>query len=347
MAGIGYIASFVYSQLFVKLPITTTQDFAGKTVIVTGSNIGLGFEASKHFARLGAAKVILAVRDLTKGAAAKKAIEAETGCGASVVDVWKLDLSSYDSVKQFATRASKDLARIDALVENAGIASDKFVLAEDNEATLTVNVVSTFLLALLMLPKLKETAKQFGIRPNLVIVSSEVHGFTTMPERKAPEGGIFAELNTAATANMEDRYNVSKLLEVFACREIAELTGSPSVYSTSAKPAATKTVTRDFPVTINFLNPGLCHSELTRDLDVPSIRIMKTLLGRTTEAGSRTQVHAAGAGSETHGEYLSDCTIRCPAPFVISEEGKATQKRVWKELSGKLEAISPGITGNL
>lgn len=49
---------------------------------------------------------------------------------------------------------------------------------EGNESTITVNVVSTFLLALLILPKLQETAQQFNITPNLTIVSSEVHFFT-------------------------------------------------------------------------------------------------------------------------------------------------------------------------
>ena len=43
---------------------------------------------------------------------------------------------------------------------------------------MTVNVVSTFLLALLMLPKMQETAVKFKITPTLCIVSSEVHFFT-------------------------------------------------------------------------------------------------------------------------------------------------------------------------
>ncbi len=74
---------------------------------------------------------------------------------------------------------------------------------------------------------------------------------------------------------------------------------------------------------------------------------MKLLLARTTEAGSRTLVHAAGAGAETHGQYLSDCEIMMPSPFVLSQEGRVTQKRVWEELSQKLEKIRPGIMANL
>jgi NAD(P)-dependent dehydrogenase (short-subunit alcohol dehydrogenase family) len=234
--------TFLHSQLFVSLPVPTAS-FAGKTVIVTGSNVGLGKEAARHYARLGASTVVLAVRNLEKGEAAKKDIDQSTGCGPDVVKVWQLDLASYQSVKDFAARATKELSRIDVLLENAAIATWKYVMAEDNESSITVNVVSTFLLAFLMLPKLKETARKFNIRPNLTIVSSEAHIFANFAEKKAPEGELFNTLNSEKTASMADRYQVSKLLEVFVIREMAERTPADS-----------------YPITINCLNPGLCRS---------------------------------------------------------------------------------------
>lgn len=85
---------FLYSQLFVR-PVYPTRSFAGETVIVTGSNVGLGKEAARHFARLGASKLILAVRNIEAGEEAKKDIESTTNCGKSVIEVWSLDLSSY------------------------------------------------------------------------------------------------------------------------------------------------------------------------------------------------------------------------------------------------------------
>jgi NAD(P)-dependent dehydrogenase (short-subunit alcohol dehydrogenase family) len=165
------LLTLLYSQLFVTPP-TPTASFAGKTVIVTGSNVGLGKEAARHYARLGASTVVLAVRNLEKGEAAKRDIDQSAGCGPDVVNVWHLDLASYQSVKDFAARASKELARIDVLLENAAIATFKYIMMEDNESTITVNVVSTFLLAFLMMPKLKETARKFNVRPNLTIVCS-------------------------------------------------------------------------------------------------------------------------------------------------------------------------------
>jgi NAD(P)-dependent dehydrogenase (short-subunit alcohol dehydrogenase family) len=113
----------IYSQLIMKLPYPTAS-CAGQTIIVTGSNTGLGKEAARHFARLGASKVILAVRNIKSGEEAKKDIQNSTKCSAAVLEVWPLDLSSYDSIKSFADKAS-NLPRLDVILEDAGIASFK------------------------------------------------------------------------------------------------------------------------------------------------------------------------------------------------------------------------------
>ena len=192
--------SFVYSQLFTKLPYPT-HSFSGQTVIVTGSNTGLGLEAARHFTRLGAAKVILAVRTVSKGETAKQSIESSTE-RKGVVEVWPLDLGSYESVKEFAAKAGK-LDRLDVLLENAGIAKTGYSVMEDNEATITTNVVSTFLLGLLLLPKLRETGQKFNITPHLVITCSEVHAWSPFKERNSEN--IFDTLNAKETADMADR----------------------------------------------------------------------------------------------------------------------------------------------
>lgn len=207
----AFFLTFMKNQLFVTPPYPT-KDFSGQTVIVTGSNVGLGLEAARHFTRLNAAKVILGVRDIDKGEQARRSIEESTK-RLNVVDVWQLDLSSYDSVEKFATKA-QGLDRLDAVVENAGIATDKYRVFEDNESTITVNVISTFLLALLILPKLQETATKFHVQPHLVIVSSEVHGFTSMPEKS--NANIFESLNKKETARMNDRY-IQKPLVLSHC----------------------------------------------------------------------------------------------------------------------------------
>ena len=192
--------NFLYSQFFIT-PQLPRASFTGQTIIVTGANVGLGLEAARHFVQLGASKLIIASRSSERGETAKRDIEKTTG-RAGVVEVWPLDLQSYDSVKAFAERANR-LDRLDAVCENAGIATRNFKLAEGDEATITVNVISTFLLALLILPALRKTATKHNITPRLVIVSSEVHMWAAFKERSA--ANIFDTCSDKSTANMEDR----------------------------------------------------------------------------------------------------------------------------------------------
>lgn len=161
----------MFSQ-FAKLPYPE-GDFSNQTIIVTGANCGLGLEAARHFVRLKAAKVIIACRSVEKGDAARIDIETTTN-RKNVVEVWQVDLTSFKSVKEFCSRA-QTLDRLDVVVENAGIAIGTFQLFEGFESTILINVVSTFLMAFLLLPKLRETALKFNITPHLTITSSDAH----------------------------------------------------------------------------------------------------------------------------------------------------------------------------
>lgn len=200
--GPGGFLSFLYSQIFITPSLDPSITFAGQTVIVTGSNAGLGRDAARQVAHLGASKVIIAVRSLTKGEEAAAAIRASLPDSSTTdLEIWSLDLSSYESIQDFAKRVSK-LDRLDGLLENAGIATFKFTVAEEHESTIMVNVVGTFLLALLMLPKLRETASKFNVVPHVTIVSSEVAFWAKFNERYAPS--IFGELNNP-NCDMGDR----------------------------------------------------------------------------------------------------------------------------------------------
>lgn len=196
-----FALEYAYSQL-IYTPTYPTKKFTGQTIIVTGSNVGLGLEAARHLVRLDAAKVILAVRSLEKGAEAKRSIEASEN-KKGVVEVWQLDLSSYESVRQFVAKV-QGLPRLDIVIENAGIYAFDFQLAEKDESTITVNVVNTMYLAFLLLPKLRETATKFNIEPVLTFTGSFVHYLTSFPERKEPN--IFAGLRDPSKARMMDRY---------------------------------------------------------------------------------------------------------------------------------------------
>jgi retinol dehydrogenase 12 len=316
-------------------PKIPTHDFSNQTIIVTGANVGLGKEAARYFVRLNAATVILACRTTAKGEEAQADIEKTTG-RKNVLQVWHLDLSSYDSVKAFAAQCDT-LPRIDVLLESAGIATETFARAEAHESTLTTNVISTFLLAFLLLPKLQTTARTFNVTPRLTIVSSDVHALPLFPERHAAPGQIFATLDDQQKADMGARYSLSKLLEVLLIRLLAASPAFPSPTSGTDGPTP--------PVILNTVNPGLCHSGLLRERGTVGI-IFKTLLhARSTEKGSRTLVLATGAGPESHGAYMSGGVVTEPSGWTRSAEGKETGEKVWAELRPMLEAIQPGVTG--
>ena len=191
----GFMSQFLYSQFLVS-PTIPTHSFAGQTVIVTGSNTGLGLEAARHIACLGPSKLILAVRSTSKGEAAKESIVKTTKCDPDAIEIWTLDMQSAESVKAFATRA-EGLGRIDAVIANAGVSPQSWQTTPtpdggEVETTIQVNVINTFLLALLLLPKLRETARKFDVLPVLTVVTSEMSHFA---EPKEMEGeNVFARL---------------------------------------------------------------------------------------------------------------------------------------------------------
>ncbi|MEP7037598.1 MAG: SDR family NAD(P)-dependent oxidoreductase [Acidobacteriota bacterium] len=90
----------------------------GKTVIVTGSSSGIGYEAARVLANKGAT-VIIAVRSLEKGKAATDKILGQKKD--ADIKVLKLDLANLASVKEFAAEFKKSHARLDLLINNAGV----------------------------------------------------------------------------------------------------------------------------------------------------------------------------------------------------------------------------------
>jgi NAD(P)-dependent dehydrogenase (short-subunit alcohol dehydrogenase family) len=193
--------SFLYSQLFVTPPIPT-HDFTEQTIIITGGNRGLGYEAARHILRLNAARVILAVRSISSGQTAKETLERDTKRWGAV-DVYELDMASHASVQAFVTEM-KTVNRLDAVLLNAGIFTQDFVLQGGYESTLAVNVVHTFLLAALLVPVLRRAAEAHGILPRLSIVASDRHVMNNLPEWK--EENTFRVLNDPKRAKMSQRY---------------------------------------------------------------------------------------------------------------------------------------------
>ncbi|MEE6176782.1 oxidoreductase [Mycobacterium sp. 050134] len=138
--------------------------FAGRTVVVTGANAGLGEVTARELARAGA-HVILAVRDTDKGAAAAARMTGD-------VEVRPLDLQDLSSVQRFAD----EVDRLDVLVNNAGIMATNFARTVDGfEGQIGTNHLGHFALTNLLLPKLTD---------RVVTVSSLLHhiGFISLKD---------------------------------------------------------------------------------------------------------------------------------------------------------------------
>ncbi|XP_049519019.1 retinol dehydrogenase 12 [Dermacentor silvarum] len=166
---LGIVTGALLISLLVKLYTVLTVgkcssdvDMAGKTVIITGANTGIGKETARELARRNA-RVILACRNPVKAKEAAADIHASTG--RSVV-LMQLDLCSLNSVRQFARHVLATEPRLDVLILNAGMMSppNREETEDGFEATFQANHLGHFLLTHLLLDLLKKS------KPSRVVV---------------------------------------------------------------------------------------------------------------------------------------------------------------------------------
>lgn len=240
-----------------------------------------------------------------------------------------MDLACYESTQAFASKInSTDLSRLDGFVANAGVEVDNFQLSGDTELTIKVNVISTFMLAMAILPKLRATTERFQDNTRLTIVGSLIHNFgpdsqLDLPEK--PSKNMFDILSEANGADMAQRYPLSKLMGHLCSRELARHVTEQSVAASCQ-------------VIVNWVNPGWCQTSLSRSKtkSIPEIVLMP-LIGWTAEKGSRSLIYGVTAGPESHGHYLSEGIIKHESWYVESEKGKLVGERVWRDLRSKIE----------
>jgi NAD(P)-dependent dehydrogenase (short-subunit alcohol dehydrogenase family) len=195
-------------------------DLAGRAVVVTGANAGIGEITARELAAHGA-DVVLACRNIDAGEAAAASMKGSTR-------VEQLDLASQASVHEFAERWNGPL---DILINNAGVMNPpRFRETVDgNELMFGTNHLGHFALTGLLLPALLSAAK-----PRVVTVSSVAH-----------HGGDQRVLaaNPAEGYKPEPYYGNTKLANLLFARELhrrATAAGSPLV-STAAHPGVSAT----------------------------------------------------------------------------------------------------------
>lgn len=230
------------------------------------------------------------------------------------------------------------MPRLDAFIANAGMESYTFQIAENLERHLVINVVSTFLSAIAVLPALRRTSKEHKVETSLTICGSGIHIFGPDTEFDAglpTEADMFDTLSEPSHTDIVSRYALSKLMVHQCFHEfISCLDSSANNDNTS--------------VVVNIVNPGWCRTELSRAKSSNIVeRICSAWFGWTAEKGSRVYVHALAAGRGSHGKYLSECQFKSESQYVRSARGRQIQKKMWADLVKRIRHVAPEIAASI
>ncbi|XP_001494622.5 retinol dehydrogenase 11 isoform X1 [Equus przewalskii] len=289
-----YIAAPQIRKMLSSGVCTSTVQLLGKVAVVTGANTGIGKETAKELAQRGA-RVYLACRDVQKGELVAREIQTVTGN--QEVLVKKLDLADTKSIRAFAKGFLAEEKHLHILINNAGVMMCPYSKTADGfEMHMGVNHLGHFLLTLLLLEKLKESAPS-----RIVNVSSFAHHLGRIHFHNL-QGEKFYSAGLA--------YCHSKLANILFTRELARrLKGSS--------------------VTTYSVHPGTVNSELVRHSSV--MRWMWRLFSffiKTPQQGAQTSLYCAlTEGLESlSGNHFSDCHV---AWVSAKARNETIARRLW------------------
>jgi retinol dehydrogenase-12 len=263
-------------------------DLAGRTLLVTGGNTGIGLATAKGFAGRGG-RVYLACRSQEKGRAAVAGIVAETGNDA--VGLLPLDLADLASVRACADAFLALGEPLHVLVNNAGVGGARGLTADGFERTFGINHLGHFALATALLDHLAASGPA-----RVVTVSSEAHYQVTDVDFEA------LRRPTRSRTGLRE-YAVSKLCNVLFTQELARRADGRGVMAYA-------------------LHPGVVASDIWRRVPWPLRPLMKRRM-LSTEQGARTSIYCATAPelAGTSGRYYDNCQEREPSPAATEELG--------------------------
>ncbi|EFN82737.1 retinol dehydrogenase 14 isoform X2 [Harpegnathos saltator] len=249
----------------------------GKTVIITGCTSGIGKETARNLAKRGA-KVIMACRNTDNANQLKDEIVKETSN--SNIVVHKLDLSSLQSIREFARQINREETRLDVLIHNAGTAETfQKKLTEDGlEMTMGTNHFGPFLLTHLLIDLLKRSKPS-----RIVVVASELYRIARLNLNNINPTSTFPAY----------LYYVSKYANIVFTLELARrLEGTG--------------------VTANCLHPGMIDSGIWRNVPAPLSWFLTLIIKaffKTPEQGAQTTIHLAVSEelNGVSGKYFMDC----------------------------------------
>ncbi|CAI9620445.1 unnamed protein product [Staurois parvus] len=294
--GVGlYI--LLYYNLIRGRQCKSEQSLRGKTVIVTGGNVGIGKMTALDMAKRGA-RVILACRNQETAEAA--AYDIRRLSGNNEVLFMKLDLASMASIRSFCITFLQSEPRLDILINNAGLSAKGKTLDGFN-MVFGVNHLGHFLLTYLLLDRLKQCTPS-----RIVVLASNAHKWGRIN---------FKNLNPAGETWLEmfRTYSDSKLANVLFARELAnQLQGTE--------------------VTCYSVHPGVVLTNLGRSLPYwlqVALFPLLWLFLRTPMDGAQTSIYCAvEEGIEQYsGRYFSNCQVQQVKSHARDD---AVAKKLWE-----------------
>jgi NAD(P)-dependent dehydrogenase (short-subunit alcohol dehydrogenase family) len=236
-------------------------DQRDRMTVVTGANSGLGLATARELARAGA-RVLLACRNLEKGASAVR--EIESAFPDAQVEVEALDLGSLDSVRAFGERFRAEHEGLDLLINNAGVMAPPHATTADGfELQLGTNHLGHFALTGLLIGAMegREDAR-------VVTVSSSAHRIGRMQ---------FNDLQSERRYNRWRAYGQSKLANLLFALELdRRLRAAGSVVrSVAAHPGyAATNLQSAAPPTIDRLVMAVTNRLVAQSADMGALPIL-------------------------------------------------------------------------
>jgi NAD(P)-dependent dehydrogenase (short-subunit alcohol dehydrogenase family) len=266
---------------------TKPMSMLGKTVLITGGSTGIGASTATRLAELGA-RLVVGCRDIEKG----RFCFANHSQAANI-DIFPLELGSFTSIRAFAAQVLIRYAKVDVLINNAGLIPRKYSLTEDGyELTFGVNFLGHFLLTQLLLDRLI-TSKPARI----------IHVSSTAHTRATPEIEAFFASSKAPGRKFKwmKHYSQSKLANILYSNWLAEQL-------------------RGTGVTSNALHPGLVNTDIVRGFPDWMEWCWKWI-SKTPRQGAQTVVYLASSvePGELTGLYFVNCRAVKTASF--AEDG--------------------------
>lgn len=297
----GDFQRFLDTQFRTKIeapPKGTT--FHGQTVIITGANVGIGLETARVFLTLNVSHLILAVRSLDKGEAA--AAPLRKAYPKAKVEVWRLDMLSYDSIRDFSAKCAT-LERLDVAILNAASSNLEFVInpSTGHEVTFQTNYLSTALLAILLVPIMREKKPTTvsSPPPRLAIVSSGLALSAGFPNHGADPliPSFDSKAVWTSSGGQFERYSVTKTLELMLLLSLSRLVDPKDVIVTAVDPGFTR------------------GSQLHRDMPLLArvfLWFLKIFTARSLTKAAWTYLDAVNPltrGAEIHGSFIMNFKI--------------------------------------